>query len=75
VGAPVRPNMLNMPKSASDPTTMKTRDEFRSVSVTEANSARKADMNWKLQISNNQCDLDWGLSSTLLIYYEASAAS
>ena len=25
--------------------------------------AWKADLNWKLQISNNQCGLDWGRSS------------
>jgi len=30
------------------PTTMNTRDEFRNVSVTEADAARKADLNWKL---------------------------
>jgi len=24
--------------------------------------AQEADLNWKLQISNNQCGLDWGLS-------------
>jgi len=37
------------------------------VSVTEAlsvtaSAARKADVNWKLLISNNQCGIDWGLS-------------
>ena len=33
---------------------MNTRNEFRNVSVTEADAARQADLNWKLQISNNQ---------------------
>ena len=28
--------------------------------------AGKADLNWKLKISNNQCGLDWGRSSTIL---------
>ena len=34
-----------------NPTTMNTRDEFRNgpvLSVTEADAARKADLNWKL---------------------------
>jgi len=26
--------------------------------------AWKADLNWKLQISNNQCGLDWGRSTS-----------
>jgi len=33
---------------AKNPTTTNTRDEFRNVSVTEADAARKADLNWKL---------------------------
>jgi len=31
-----------------NPTTMNTQDEFRNVSVTKADAARKADQNWKL---------------------------
>jgi len=47
---PTRLELWCLPIMAAswNPTTMNTRDEFRTVSVTEAEAARNADLNWKL---------------------------
>jgi len=47
-------NILYFVYDIHNPTYMNTPDEFRNVSVTEADAARKADLNWKLLLSNNQ---------------------
>ena len=41
-------NTSNALQHANHYTTVNTRDEFRNMSVTEADAARKADLNWKL---------------------------